>query len=365
KREGSYWDFKKVPYTNNSDLLIDIICMANAITKCNKYIIIGVSDPATGCDIVGLDRAATNRKTQNQYIDFIRTINFAADRRPEIELRTLIIYEKEVDVIIIFDRPEKPYYLSSDKEGVRANYIYSRNGDTNTPRNKSTDYGLIEKMWREKFGIDQSPKDRMIKLLEMKNEWNADPGNKKEAYCDTYPEYTIEFSETREGWEPYSHYYPNPRSYFGEARFKYFSTTLFTCGYVFLDEYRIALGTPEIGYIENSHNNYYYYYFRKDSIPYKLSRILNLDNISHFNPLYRPFLLFYDKDEQIEFNSYLISNIDVIINEKDDRHDTIIVESIKRDGKGSGVDILMMGKIIRWYNKWKIDKATNLTTASS
>ncbi len=29
KREGDYWDFKQKHHTNNSDLLHDIICMAN------------------------------------------------------------------------------------------------------------------------------------------------------------------------------------------------------------------------------------------------------------------------------------------------------------------------------------------------
>lgn len=361
KREGSFWDFKKEPYTNNSDLLLDIICMANSLVKSDKYIIIGVTDPSLGCEVVGVARENSNRKTQNQYIDFIKSIEFAADRRPELELRTLILNEREVDVIVVFDKPEKPYYLSKDKDGLRANYIYTRIGDTNTPRVKSCDDGLIEKMWRERFGIDLTPKERMLKLLDLRKEWDVDPGNRKEAYCESFPEYTLKFSKTTQGWEPYSHYYPNPKSFFGKVKFKYFSTTLFTCEYVFLDEFRIALGVPEIGSIKKENKENYYYYYLRDSIQYKISRLLDLEHLAHYNPIYRPFLFFNDDEEHELFKKYILTNYEVIITEDDDSHDLHLVDRISKDGNSSGVDILMMGKIIRWYNKWRNERMTNLT----
>ena len=33
KQEGEYWDFKRQWYKNNSDLLHDIICMANNLSE--------------------------------------------------------------------------------------------------------------------------------------------------------------------------------------------------------------------------------------------------------------------------------------------------------------------------------------------
>ena len=41
-QEGSYWDFKKEWYNNKSDLLHDIICMANNLSSHDGLIIIGV-----------------------------------------------------------------------------------------------------------------------------------------------------------------------------------------------------------------------------------------------------------------------------------------------------------------------------------
>lgn len=45
-QEGSYWDFKKEWYgkDKDSDLLIDIICMANNLVNRDAYIIVGIDE---------------------------------------------------------------------------------------------------------------------------------------------------------------------------------------------------------------------------------------------------------------------------------------------------------------------------------
>jgi len=133
KREDDYWDFKEEPHDNNAELLHDILCLANSLHKGERFLIFGVTDPKEGTKIKGLTQNQRNRKTQVQYIDFLRSKPFAGDCRPEIELQTLILDNLEIDVLIIFDNPLKPYYLTEDyklkpqnnKETVvRANYIY-------------------------------------------------------------------------------------------------------------------------------------------------------------------------------------------------------------------------------------------------
>ena len=46
KQEGAYWDFKKEWYEDGkqSDLLHDIICMANNLENRDAYIIIGIDE---------------------------------------------------------------------------------------------------------------------------------------------------------------------------------------------------------------------------------------------------------------------------------------------------------------------------------
>ena len=57
-REGEYWDFKQQWYLHNTDLLHDIICMANSPANRDCYIIIGIEDETF--KVLGVD--ANNRK---------------------------------------------------------------------------------------------------------------------------------------------------------------------------------------------------------------------------------------------------------------------------------------------------------------
>ncbi|MGN8226733.1 RNA-binding domain-containing protein [Gracilimonas sp. BCB1] len=99
--EGVFWDFKKEPHENNVKLLHDIICLSNSYHKGNRYLIIGVSDPAEGCEIIGLDENTPNRKKQSDLIDFLRTKSFAGHRRPSIGFKALELNSKELDIIVI------------------------------------------------------------------------------------------------------------------------------------------------------------------------------------------------------------------------------------------------------------------------
>ena len=59
--EGVYWDFKQQWYSNNADLLHDVICMANSPANRDCYIIIGVEDGTY--NILGV--SSENRKDRD------------------------------------------------------------------------------------------------------------------------------------------------------------------------------------------------------------------------------------------------------------------------------------------------------------
>ena len=92
KREGDYWDFKQEPHDNKASLLHDILCLSNSLHRGNRFLIYGVSDPKDGTEVIGLTKEQNNRKTQVQFIDFLRTKSFAGDCRPEIELHTIELF---------------------------------------------------------------------------------------------------------------------------------------------------------------------------------------------------------------------------------------------------------------------------------
>lgn len=362
KREDDYWDFKEEPHDNNAELLHDILCLANSLHKGDRFLIFGVTDPKEGTIINGLTPSQNNRKTQVQYIDFLRSKSFAGDCRPEIELQTLMIDNREIDVLIIFDNPLKPYYLTEDyifkpqnnKETVvRANHIYSRTNDTNTPIDKSADIGKIEKMWKQRFGLDLSPIERMKLLLLKPNDWFKDIGNKPYAYHLEFPEFRIEFSEVAEFWEVFSFFFTNDKSFLGIATFKHHSTTLFEFEYMYCDEMRISLAVPNTEYLRlNDSENWYYYfdlnelngkflYFMTDGFSYLRSRSSGF-----------PFIIFENKQQRILFNTYVVENQKLLEDLKPGFHGEHAKKRMKQQDKDSVIDPVFIDKLLQLYEKW-------------
>lgn len=303
-REGPYWDFKEIAYAKdkNADFIHDVLCMANSITGCDKYIIMGVSDSKDGCKIKGL---VGERKCQADYINILRELKFA-DVRPEIELRTIKIRKKEIDVLIIKESSLKPFYLIERYQKVEPYRIYTRILDTNTPVDKSADFSVIERMWRQRFNLDLPPKEKFEKILDDISNWHIDVGNEENAYYEPSPEYQIVFKEMRDGREDYSYFFINEKSFFGEAEFRFHSTKLFDLQYGYVDECRIPIAIPEI-HSFNSSKNYFYFFFIENTIRYKFHKLINGDSLyfARGGLRYNPFLIFKKDKEREEFEKYL------------------------------------------------------------
>ena len=65
-----------------------------------------------------------------------------------------------VDVLVIEDEPKKPYQLVDRIEKVHPYHVYTRICDTNTPINGSAQPHEVERMWRERFGLDAPALER-------------------------------------------------------------------------------------------------------------------------------------------------------------------------------------------------------------
>ena len=137
--EGQYWDFKREPHKDNESLLHDILCLANAKHDGDRFLIIGVDDPKKNCEIIGLDKITVKRKNEADLNDFLNNIKFV-DGIPTINVRTLTFDSKEIDIIIIKNSLQKPFYLEEDYGKVKAYHIYTRTGDRNTPKDKNANF---------------------------------------------------------------------------------------------------------------------------------------------------------------------------------------------------------------------------------
>lgn len=315
KREDDYWDFKQQHHSNKANLLHDIICMANNRVDRDAYIIFGIADGTF--DVVGVENGE-NRRNQQQMIDFLKSKRFVSGIRPRVELRTLMLAGHEVDVLIIKNSTDTPYFLTDEFNDngrkVRANHIYTRVGDTNTDIDKSADINNIEYLWKKRFVLTRSPFEQIIKRLVNKDEWRSD----EYVYYNVFnPEFTITVEDDNEGPELIPEFYAyamtNSSTMYQMLSIKYFGTQLYGKQVVILDGGRYSTPTPEWEFLYfgeyRVHADYALKYFTKDSPAYKLNEFFyNEDNHEQGYARRRFFeivLLFENSFEKERFLGYV------------------------------------------------------------
>jgi len=181
QHEGDSWDFKREWHHDTADLLHDIICMANLLVDDDGLIIIGV-DEASGYSIRDVTSDANRRDTM-EMVNFLRDKSFAGGIRPMAHVENLCLGGTTIDVIVVEKSSYVPFYLTQDFRGkagnhptgkvVRANYIYTRVGDANTPIDKSADPDKVVALWRKHFGLDLAPADKFGIFLRDYNNWES------------------------------------------------------------------------------------------------------------------------------------------------------------------------------------------------
>ena len=144
RKEDDYYDFKQIPHKDNESLLHDILCLSNNIENKDGYLILGVMDDF---EVIGVDEGWTS----NNIFDFLKTQSFAGDHIPEVEVKDLYYKCKRIIVIKCKASSNVPFYITERYKGVNANQIYTRIGDTNTPKNKHASYSDVERLWRIHF----------------------------------------------------------------------------------------------------------------------------------------------------------------------------------------------------------------------
>ncbi len=265
KKEGDYWDFKLKAYTKdkNQDFVHDILCLANSAHKGNRYLILGVCDKTF--EIIGVEEDS-KRKRQEGYISILRECGFAGDYRPEITLHSLEISIHTVEVIEILDLPSKPYYLTIRYKDVKPYHIYTRIGDRNTPIDKSADLIKVEKMWRQRFGIDEIPLDRLKKLFLEPGNWIKDIGNKYYGYHKFFPEFNYRYKKSHKNEDSFKYFFDDDFyiPYVGEIKFYYHSTLLKEFEILLFDGFRKYLPVPSISSLSMD-SDFNFYYYQKDN----------------------------------------------------------------------------------------------------
>ena len=189
--EGVYWDFKLKHHGEKGDLIHDVLCLANAEHDGPRFLIFGVED---GSGLVQTIENDPERRSQADIISLFRdnVDKFFQSRFPTFYLRTVEIDDKQVDVLIIENEAKKPYYLVKNIHKVKAHHIYSRVGDTNTPINRTAQPHEIERMWRERFGLNKTALERIKHYLAEPDAWSCWEDTESTFYYhNVFPEFTL------------------------------------------------------------------------------------------------------------------------------------------------------------------------------
>lgn len=300
--ESEILDFKEKWHSDNDELLHDILCLSNSQSnELNRYLVFGVSDDK---NIVGLIGDGKRKNTQN-INDLIKNSNI------NIPINTKVIAQKvdgnEIDFLqITVNLRNRPYYLRKSRNKLQAGAIYSRLGDNSVPMNETTNENEIINLWKERFGLELSPMERMINYIQDYDNWvhafeDGDGGGRELFYYREFPEFTVK--QGRKNTDNYDEAWSRCFSNDGwntcyAYELKYFDTLLHKEYVVHIDGSRYRIAAPErlflyrddIGNIyadgdvcpDGSENYMEMFYKTTNSIKYHLDFIFHVDGRNAF-----------------------------------------------------------------------------------
>lgn len=254
--ECEWIDFKEMHHVNKADLVHDVMCLANADHDGDRYLIFGVRDSDNVT--VGVE-ADVGRRRPPDVINLFQSLRI--NQVPYLKLVSLTYEGHEVDLLIIKNMPEKPYFLLQEyvdgRERVRAGAIYLRVGDTNTPKDRTADDVRVERMYRQRFGIDSPPLERVRTYLKDIKSWKRDYAEENRQFFryEPFPEFTLiaaSEADDRDFEESWIHVFPDDRASRDLYYLKYHATILDKVYLVWCDGARYVTVMPE-SWINNPH----------------------------------------------------------------------------------------------------------------
>lgn len=282
KKEGDFWDFKLKHHENTVDLVKDITCLANTTRhKGKRYLIFGVC-PNT-YELKGVNQSEL-RRTQADIIDALRNANFSTNNFPDITLETIEFENRKIDIIIISDSPNKPYYLEKEYQfrgkRMRAGAIYSRTQDTNTPYEGTAAVADTEQMWRERFGLTEPPLERLRNYLADFKGWDQVFENKW--HYKQFPEFTMcpteEDTRAVEAGESWVRACTNPNAFVRPMIAKFHQTIMAKTDCIYFDEMRGLIPAPSLTMVRDTDEKWFYSFCAGENLDYAFLQFFTRKN---------------------------------------------------------------------------------------
>ena len=244
-----------------------------------------------------------------------------------------------------------------------AGCIYMRNGDKNTPNRGMASIDDVEKLWKKRFGLLQTPLEYIIGRPQYQTEWKQ----QDHTYYNMYrPEYQLKILKSDEDYlipEFYAYTMSNKNTSYEMLQIIAGDTVLEEYQIVVLDSGRYKTPVPEWGFAGYDRyridHKFTYKYFVKGSTEYRLQQFFldgeNEEAIYANRRLMEVVLLYETEDEKSAFEAYIEDNQEEIMERisKKDRYSYIQAtneldtkECIKRLNTG-----LVLNEMLREWRK--------------
>lgn len=311
-KEDNFYDFKEEYHTNNKELLKDILSLANCNHDGDRYLFFGIAEEEDKFIVKGIENTE-NRKKLVDIQSCLDSKYFACERTPSIDLYPIKDEnEHEIDVLVIKDEKFKPYFLIKDYESIKSHKIYTRHHDQKSEANSHE----IIHMWKEQFGLTGDVKQKFKTLLNDVDKWQYNEENHTFINL-TFPEYKIEIEKDYEcpGKDAFMLNYGPHKAIACKAKFLVKNSEIWNYGYVILDEYRNEFPIPHFHYIQDVEDETCgFYYYIENSSEYLLFKLCEYNNltVNRLDGIF-PHIVFKNKEDYENFNKYLESEKDNLI----------------------------------------------------
>ncbi len=358
--EGGYWDYKEDYTSCKEDKLIDIICMANNIEGRDAYLIYGADDNGI---VKGIETTTEPRYTTKMVTDFLRTKPFAGQYVPKVSVQVLKIDGHELDILIVHNTRNTPYYLTDkfnpshdNKKMLLPGAVYTRINDINTPRIQTASFEHTEYLWRRRFGIDMTPSEKLLRLLDNPEDWSETRWDIDRYSYNIYnPEYQINVLDSQDTSETISYFYDDERMLYAPLKLNYLTTTLYETELWYMDMGRCLIPKPEHKY--DVEHGLYYYYIEKDSLNGKLLPLFAYGKSQCCDRSGRevPVMIFENREMRADFENWMKNNLSLKGKYVDDLENNAIFQHIKGKEEKNGkltCDVLKVAVAFKFYKNW-------------
>ena len=243
---------------------------------------------------------------------------FAGDIRPVVKVENIQLDEGVIDVIVVTNDNNTPYYLKETYGKVLANHIYTRIQDTNTPKDRSADIDKVEFLWRKRFGLTTNILEKMELYISDAANWTNGPYGENFKFYNLFPEFTMSYDFEDDQLPQYAFYAFNQYDttvYFRQLELKYHQTLLNVIDAVSIDAGRFFTPCPvnDSIVIDNIQEEILFKYFEKDSFLYKLINFFcQQERTQGFvmarTKFFKIVLLFENDVERFEFKKFVQNN---------------------------------------------------------